>query len=124
MKILDSSVIVACFRTREDLHDKAVEIFLSDDGFILFDYVLSEVLTILKQKEGLDTVKKCSDFLMNAENIEMQFIDSEIFSKAMKFFTIQKNNLSFVDTLLLIFSKFENYSLVTFDKELAKMAKR
>ena len=101
-----------------------MEIFLSDDGFILFDYVLSEVLTILKQKEGLDTVKKCSDFLMNAENIEMQFIDSEIFSKAMKFFTIQKNNLSFVDTLLLIFSKFENYSLVTFDKELAKMAKR
>lgn len=123
MKILDSSVIIAFFRIREENHKKAVSIFFKEDSFVVPDYVFSEVLTVLKQKEGLETVRKCTDFLMNTKNVEMQTIDLEVFSEAMKFFVSQKNKLSFVDTLLLIFSKFKNYPLLTFDKELGKMAK-
>lgn len=121
MKILDSSVIIALFRKNEKLHKKALQLILDDDGiFVVPDYVLSEVLTVLKMREGLEVMKNCLDFLENSEDFKIYYTDKLIFGKAVERLRNTDNNLSFVDTLLLELSNLENLDLLSFDKEINK----
>lgn len=120
MKILDSSVIIAFFRKNEKDHVKAVDIFLKNDDFLIPECVVSEVLTVLKMREGFEVARKSADFLMHTEGLEIRTLDFDIFFRALDFFTRGKNKLSFVDTLLLVFSKLNRVPLITFDKELLK----
>lgn len=122
MKLLDSSVIVALFRIDDTCHQKAVEIFFRNDDFVVNDYVISEVLTVLKVKENFDLVQKCADFLTSTGKIEIYETQPELFWFAMSFFQKNKNKLSFTDTLLLLLSRENRIPLVTFDRELAKLA--
>lgn len=123
MKLLDSSVIVAFFRIGDSCHKKAVEIFFEKDDFLLTDHVISEVLTVLKLKEDFEVVQKCVDFLTSVQGIRIHETQPELFWSAMDFFQKTKNRLSFTDTLLLLLSRENRIPLVTFDKELAKLAK-
>ncbi len=123
MVLLDSSVIIAYFREIELDHKRAEKIFDEHEELIIPDVVMSEVLTILKMKEGLEKAGLAAEFLINGEGIEMIYTDDEIFDASLGDFISQKNKLSFVDTLLLRQSNQQRIPLVTFDKELAKLAK-
>ena len=123
MKLLDSSVIVALFRGKDTCHDRAVEIFFKPDDFVVMDYVISEVLTVLKVKESVEIMQMCADFLANTSGIKIHETEPELYWSAMDFFQKTKNKLSFTDTLLLLLSRENRIPLVTFDKELARMAR-
>lgn len=120
MKILDSSVIISIFRKQEKNHKKALRIFMSDEKFLIPDYAIAEILTVLKIKEGLETANKCYDFISNTKDMEIIPIEWNIFEKTAKYFSANKNKLSFVDTALLMLSKENKIELMTFDKDLQK----
>jgi len=120
MKIIDSSVIIAAFRKQEQNNKKALQVFISNEKFLILDYVLSEVLTVLKMRENFETAKKCHDFLSNTKDIEIAQTEPEIFEKALRYFSTNRNNLSFVDTVILTSSKENNMGIITFDKDLKK----
>ncbi|MFA6305157.1 MAG: PIN domain-containing protein [Candidatus Gracilibacteria bacterium] len=120
MKILDSSVIISVFRQQEKNHKKALQIFISNEKFLITEYVIAEVLTVLKMREGLKIANRCYDFISNTKDIEIVPIENIIFNKALSYFSQNKNNLSFIDTILLILSKENQIELVSFDKDLQK----
>lgn len=122
MKILDSSVVIALFKSDDIHHKKAKEIFFDVDDFIIPNYILVEVLSILKMKCGSEAVKKCLQFLYNSEDVDIHEIHPETFDEAVMHFITYHNNLSFADVLLLILSQRTKISLVTFDKELEKIS--
>lgn len=124
MKILDSSVIISIFRQQEKNHKKAIQIFTSNEKFLIPEYVIAEVLTVLKMREGLETANKCYDFMSNTKDVEITPIENIIFNKALTYFSQNKNNLSFIDTILLILSKENQLELISFDKDLQKAIKR
>lgn len=124
MKILDSSVVIALFKIDDAHHEKAKEIFFDADDFIIPNYILVEVLSILKMKGGIEAVEKCLQFLYNSEGVDIHEIHPETFDEAVTYFTKHKNNLSFTDVLLLILSQKTKISLITFDKELEKISKK
>jgi len=121
MYVVDSSIIIASFRKNEILHEKALELLNELTEFILLDYVLSEILTVLKMREGYNTMKQCLDFLSNNKNITISTLSNNEFHKTLQYFQNNPNKLSFVDTSLIIFSKSNNYKLCTFDKYLGKI---
>ncbi len=123
MKILDSSVIVAFFRENELDHIRAVDLIQSSEDFVIPDHVLAEVATVLKIREGFEVANEALKYLLSTDGIKINEMQPELFWSAMDFFGKSKNNLSFTDTLLLLFSRENRIPLVTFDKELAKMAK-
>ncbi len=123
MKILDSSVIISIFRKQEKNHKKALKIFTSDQKFLIPEYVITEVLTVLKMREGLNTANKCYDFISNTKDIEIEPIENIVFNKALTYFSQNKNNLSFIDTILLVLSKENQIELISFDKDLEKAIK-
>ena len=124
MKILDSSVVIALFKADDVHHEKAKQIFFQVDDCIIPNYILVEVLSILKMKCGLEAVKKCTEFLYNSEGIDIHEIHQETFDEATTYYVNHKNNLSFPDALLLRLSKKTKIPLMTFDKELEKLCKK
>ncbi|MCX6733749.1 MAG: PIN domain-containing protein [Candidatus Peregrinibacteria bacterium] len=122
MVILDSSVVIAIFKDSDVHHEKAKEIFYREDDLVIPTCALIEILSILKMKKGLDAVQKCTEFIYNAENIDIYEISNQLVDEAIQFYIKHKNNLSFTDTLLLALSNKTKIPLITFDQELAKIA--
>ncbi len=104
-------------------HPGAQLLFRGIEDYVVSDYVLAEVATVLKNKEVLKIAKSALDFLTSIDGIKIHETEPELFWSAMSFFTKTKNKLSFTDTLLLLLSRENRIPLVTFDKELARMAK-
>lgn len=123
MRILDSSVLVAFYRDNEFHHAKAVDLIQSSEDFVIPDYVLAEMATVLKIREGLEVAEKALSRLTSIDGIKIHETQPELFWSAVSFFSKNKNKLSFIDTLLLLLSRENRIPLVTFDKKLAKMAK-
>lgn len=123
MRILDSSVLVAFYRDNEFNHIKALDLVQSSEDFIIMDHVLAEVATVLKMREGLEVAKKALEYLISTDGIKIYETQPELFWSAVSFFSKNKGKLSFTDTLLLLLSRENRIPLVTFDKELAKMAR-
>lgn len=123
MKILDSSVIVAFFRDNEENHKKAVDLIQGSEDFVILDYVLAEVATVLKLRESLELAEIAIGYLKSTDGIKVHETEPELFWSTINFFSKNKNRLSFTDTLLLLLSREHRIPLVTFDKELAKMVR-
>ena len=119
MLVIDSSVIIAAFRRQEERHNDALEILNFGQEILLLDYVLAEVLTVLKMKEGYKISNKCLDFLENCEGFLIRRLANAEFKSSVEFFKLNNNKLSFVDVCLVTFTKAQGLPLVTFDKELA-----
>ena len=124
MLIIDSSVLIAAFRTTEKHHPEALKILQMAKTIIILDYVISEVATVLKIRENKETASQCLEFLEKNKEIEIKQTEKSDFKESIKFFKTNKNKLSFVDTVLLIISKNNNLPLATFDKELGKHLKK
>jgi len=120
MVVLDSSVIIAVFRKNELLHKKALEIIQSVEKIVLLDFVLAEILTVIKLKEGFQQAVKISHYLKNNEDVFIKTLNQQELLQTIDFFENNDNKLSFIDTALLIFSKSQNIKLLTFDKHLQK----
>ena len=119
--LVDSSVIIAAFRQNETCHKQALNILQAAEKIIILDLVLSEILTVIKMREGLEVAKKVADFLTCNEDVMIEKLDDDGYEETLNFFKNNKNKLSFVDTALLIFGKVKKITLTTFDKDLGKL---
>ncbi len=122
MNLLDSSVIISLFRKEETNHRKACEIFANLQGFIISDYVLSEVATVLRLREGLRIATKAVTLLKWNTDVEIiRLTDGEL-EMTTHLFLREKTQLSFVDASLLILAKKRKLRLVSFDIDLQKIS--
>lgn len=94
------------------------------DSITIPDYILAETLTVLKLKESWKIAAECANFLTNSRNISVRPTQPEEFETTLAFFSKNHNNLSFVDTLLIILCRKEKQSIMTFDKEIQSMMKK
>lgn len=120
MLLIDSSIIISFFRKNEILHKEAINIIQNSNKILIIDYVLSEVLTVLKMREWFEIANLCLDFLENNNDIEILNIPKEYFDKSKEVFKKYNNKLSFVDILLTVVKNEKNINLATFDKDLVK----
>ena len=118
MIILDSSIIVAFFRPLEELHETARKVIETSEHCIIPDHVLAESLTVIKIRKGFEVAKNCSLFLTYNERFTIRPTSLLEFQNTLQFFTGAKNNLSFIDTLLLTLSQQEVIPVATFDQDL------
>ena len=118
MTILDSNVWIAYFHERDALHHKAARLFeQSSAPFVVLEYVLAEVCTILTQHAGKDSADLFIDFSMSNRDVRLLPVAPEVFSTLVQFYRDNHNrSLSFVDMALLWFSR--SYPVVTFDRKL------
>lgn len=120
--LVDSSVWVALFLDFDTQHQKAEQAIEKLSGTIYMPYcVIVEVTAILAYKHS----KPLADnFIAYAyDNRDLKIINDDAFDE-MEFYPTIPYTLSFVDAALIFLSGKLDASLVTFDKQLERIAKR
>jgi len=121
MILLDSSIIIASFRQNELKHKDAIDIIKNSWKILIIDFILSEILTVLKMRESHEITISCLDFLRNNSDIEISRVTDIEFNLTISLFEQNNNKLSFVDLLLVVVKHQRDLKIATFDKELVKV---
>ena len=124
MNLIDSNLIIAYFRPKEDKHEAACKFIDSLESFAIHDYVLLEVSTVLQLREGHDTAKQAIDFLQNTDGLKFLRLSQEELEMTLDLFLKQQEKISFIDASLLILSRERELTLATLDQDLIKCGKK
>lgn len=124
MHLLDSNVIIAKFRENEEKHASAKQFIEKLEGFVITDYILSEVATVLQLRDGKEKALQTIDFLLSTKGILHTRLTQEELEMTLDLFMKQEGKISFVDASLLILARSRDLTLATFDQDLAKSAKK
>lgn len=124
MIILDSNIWIALLHRSDSQHKKAKDLFHSLKGPVLIpDFILSEVCTVLTQLAGKFLANQFLDLAMeNNEALIFQLELKEFHETIFFYQKYSRNDLSFIDVMLLYLSK--QYSVETFDIHLRKAIAR
>ena len=120
--ILDSCVWVAYFVSSDSLHRKALLLVseIEENEIIVPEYVLLEVVTVLKAQKYHKQAKEFAKRVVESE--ALLFSSQDLLNKSLrKCFEKENSKLSFVDSALLALSK--KYKIISFDKALMKQLK-
>lgn len=121
-KIFDSNIYVAAFLADDSQHQAAKKIVEKTKEDILIPYVVfSEVLTVLTYKHSKDLAEAFLDYVLQDQRFTI--IDNASLEE-FAFWRSQKAQLSFADFSLIFLAKKYNARLMTFDKELEKLASK
>ena len=122
MYLVDSSTLISLFRPEEPAHLETQELIRAIPDFFISDYVLSEVLTVLRIKESEVTVKKAAEKLELNVAVRRLCLGHAEFDNTIDFFLSQKG-ISFVDASLVVMAHERGLALITQDKQLLKIFK-
>ncbi|MBI4225001.1 MAG: PIN domain-containing protein [Candidatus Sungbacteria bacterium] len=120
--LVDSSVWVALFLDFDTQHRKAEQTIPKLSGMIYLPYcVIAEVTTILAYKHS----KRLADNFIAyvKDNRDLKIVNNDALDE-MGFYPTIPHKLSFTDAALIFLSDKLGASLVTFDKQLARIAKK
>ncbi|TSC69807.1 MAG: hypothetical protein G01um101470_955 [Parcubacteria group bacterium Gr01-1014_70] len=119
--LVDSSVWVALFLDFDTQHEKAARAISHINGPIFTPYcVIVEVATVLAYKHSKAQADAFLGYL--SENRDIALIENVIEEEIMFYRSITKN-VSFTDSSLIFLAKKLDARLITFDLELARIAK-
>lgn len=120
--LVDSSVLVALFLDFDTQHTKAERVWRQLQGHIYIPYcVANEVITILTYKHSKQQADKFIDFLAGVDEIE---VIEDTFQREAEFYKKLNARVSFTDAALILFSLRLQAGLITFDKQLERLAKK
>jgi predicted nucleic acid-binding protein len=120
--LVDSSVWVALFLEKDNQHIKAVARMKRQKGTVCVPYcVVNETVTVLAYKHSKEQADQFLSFLENAQDIE---IVEDDFQEEATFFRTLNARISFTDAVLVLLTQKLSAELVTFDKQLERLANR
>lgn len=122
--ILDSSVWIAYLNPADSQHKKGELLLQSLEGnnFVVPEYVLAEVVSVLKNKKAGDVASTFFNAVLENDGAHILNTGEWLPLFAHEFRVYEETNLSFVDCALVALS--HEYTICTFDTELAKILKK
>lgn len=120
--LVDSSVWVALFLDFDVQHRKAAATIRKLTGMMYVPYcVIAEVTAVLAYKHS----KQLADHFISyaRDNQDLEIINDDARDE-MDFYTSVPDKISFVDSALIFLSKKLSAELITFDKQLERIARK
>lgn len=120
--LIDSSVWIAVFLDTDPQHSKALRLTEELKGTIYLPYcVVNEVASVVTYKHSKEQSEFFFDFIR--DNHQIIFIDDAV-EDEISFYRSLSNRISFTDGALMHLSKKLRVPLITFDRQLEKLAKK
>jgi len=116
--LLDSNVIIAYFRTNESLHEIATKFIEGRENFLVSDYVISEVMTVLQLRESREIMKKAVEVLTQNKHVSILRLTWEELAQTVNFMQESSKEISFIDCSLLILARSRGLIVGTFDQDM------
>ncbi len=124
MYLIDSSVWVALFLDFDTQHEKAAQFFANFDSAkkIYLPYcIISEVATILAYKHSKEQADKFLEYIQ--ENSDIVIFENQTIAE-MGFFQRTRERISFTDAALIYIAQAFALTLITFDRQMARLIKK
>lgn len=120
--VIDSNVFVAFYDEADSNNSLAKSALkeLSKGQLIVHPYVIQEVSTILTYRFGIIMAKKFLGDIKKSDNVVIPFVN---ISGDMDFFISLAKKVAFTDATLIALSKESGAALLTFDKQMIRIAK-
>ncbi len=122
MYLVDSCTIISAFRPKESSFQESRDLLFGLPQFFITDYVLAEVVTILKFKVGLAAAQKALELLLYNKAVDLLKLTTEELADTVDLFSLHKK-LSFVDASLIVMAKSRGLALISQDNALSKAFK-
>ena len=121
--VIDSSVIIAAYDTKDTLHERALKIIgrSADKIFYLHPYVIQEVVTVFSYRFGSASAIAFIASLGRSDNV---FILSPFVQEEMDFFVKLNKKISFTDATLIKIATEKKIPVLTFDKQIISILKK
>lgn len=120
--LVDSSVWIALFLDADTQHAKAARLLPRVTGTIYAPYcIVAEVATVLAYKHSKAQADAFLAYLDGNRDIVLM---DDVLQDEISFFRALRQKISFADAAILFLSKKMNARLVTFDRQLERIAKR
>ncbi len=120
--VVDSCVWIALFLDFDTEHERAEKILSGIKGNVFVPYcVISEVATVLTYKHSKAQADSFLAYLEYAENLVV--VENKTREECAHFVS-HPQGISFTDSALLFLSKKLGAKLITFDKQLLRLAKK
>lgn len=122
--IFDTNIWIGLLVDADSLHRKSVAIAKENESVIKIvpEYILLEILTLLKKYTTTKEVQDSLDFFLHSDTVEILPAVHSYDKTISLFQTLNDKHLSFVDLSLLALSR--DYDVKTFDKKLAGAIKK
>lgn len=120
--LIDSSVWVALFLDFDTQHTKAEYLFSRIKGRIYLPYcVLNEAATVLAYKHSKEQADQFLNFVEENRDITLM---EDSYAEEISFYKSLNAKISFSDAALLLLARKLKANLITFDKQLERLARR
>ena len=116
MIFLDTNFLISFFVSKEEDHQRAVEIAqtIKNEEKIISKLVIAETVTVLKKKLLTKDIVKIYEVLQDFTIVE----DTHLFDKAFEQFVKYDGEISFFDAVyIVIMDKFGIFEIVSFDED-------
>ncbi|MCL2115147.1 MAG: PIN domain-containing protein [Methanobrevibacter sp.] len=117
MIFIDTNYIVGLFVKNDQWHNKAKKnkFFVQNKEKIITNLILSETITLINKKAGVNEAKIAYDYIVN--NFTILEPNQKIFNIAMKIL-VKYHNLSFADSVTIqLMNDLNIYEIVSFDSD-------
>ncbi|MCL2687602.1 MAG: PIN domain-containing protein [Methanobrevibacter sp.] len=117
MIFLDTSYFIALFNEKDHFHKRAIEVneMIRDEDKIISSLVITEVLTVLKQKKKVKNIAKIKEIYNNILDSCSLIEDFGYYEKATEEYF--NNEIGFYDSMYIVLVReLELDGLVSFDK--------
>jgi len=124
MYLVDSSVWIAFYSTTDVHHARALadieHIIALRQKIAMSDHVLDEVATYFLYHEGREKALTFLQSVLNNEDIILHVSNAQEIREIADNFRVSRAKLSFTDEVLRFLSDKYDYTLLTYDRDLAK----
>lgn len=122
MQILDSNIIIASVRENESAHQTAKDIIATGEKNIIFDFIISEVYTVLMMRSSHEKAVKTMDWILENPIFKIVKLSDLEEIETIEFLRENNSKLSYVDAALFVASRKRKIPIQTFDALLKKYA--
>lgn len=125
---LDSSFIVGLTLPDDALYDASQKLFLEIkdkfDVFLINNYILAEVVTVVGRKSGKERALSIAEMLMSQE-LKLIQIEKQYDELSLKILEETTHKIGFVDASIIATMKLEGCRhMISFDQQLVSLAKK
>lgn len=123
MRVADTSAIYAFFDQDDDHHARARKEFEDPSPMVVPSEVFAELMFVLTRKLGADKAHDAGQFLWSQANTEVQPSDTALVMAAWGEFEASHRKLTFVDCVVVAWSRERGLEPLAYDKAILRAAR-
>ena len=121
MQIVDANIILRyLLKDIEELHTKAVQIIENKEIHIPFE-VIAEVVYVFEKLYNIPREEIANSLLILLDYQNISTLNIDVIKKAIDIY--ERENIDFVDSILVSYNHIDEYIVYSFDKRLNKLLK-